>query len=154
MCGLQPSEHLSHWDYRGLLQQKRRQVGDKAGKLKGGLQKLAETGVQVGEMQIVCQEKKVVVAQAKISCEELLVAIVQDKRAADEQEKQVATGTSQTGCTHLPNPGAAQPEHSMLPAHMRSGLLLGTLGRQQQPSSHGCQHLCRQAGSTACSGFP
>ena len=102
-------------------------------------------------MQIVCQEKKVVVAQAKISCEELLVAIVQDKRAADEQEKQVATGSSETGCKHLPLAGAAQPGHSML-----LGLLLGTLllGRQQHPSSRGCQHICRMAGSTACNGGP
>lgn len=40
-------------------------------------------------MQVVCQDKKVVVAEAKTSCEQLLVAIVQDKRVADEQEKQV-----------------------------------------------------------------
>lgn len=41
-------------------------------------------------LQIVCQDKKVVVAEAKVSCEQLLVAIVQDKRVADEQEKQVS----------------------------------------------------------------
>ncbi len=40
-------------------------------------------------VQVVCQDKKVVVAEAKTSCEQLLVAIVQDKRVADEQEKQV-----------------------------------------------------------------
>ena len=40
-------------------------------------------------LQVVCQDKKVVVAEAKTSCEQLLVAIVQDKRVADEQEKQV-----------------------------------------------------------------
>ena len=40
-------------------------------------------------MQVVCKDKKVVVAEAKVSCEQLLVQIVQDKRAADEQEKQV-----------------------------------------------------------------
>lgn len=40
-------------------------------------------------LQVVCQDKKVVVAEAKTSCEQLLVAIVQDKRIADEQEKQV-----------------------------------------------------------------
>jgi dynein heavy chain, axonemal len=34
--------------YRGLLAEKRSEVGDKANKLKGGLQKLAETTVQVG----------------------------------------------------------------------------------------------------------
>ena len=74
-----------------MLKQKRREVGDKAGKLKGGLQKLQETGEQVADMQIVCQNKKVVVAEAKTSCEQLLVAIVQDKRVADEQEKQVTS---------------------------------------------------------------
>ena len=37
---------------RGMLKRKRHEVGDKAGKLKGGLQKLQETGVQVAEMQV------------------------------------------------------------------------------------------------------
>ena len=41
-------------------------------------------------VQVVCQDKKVVVAEAKTSCEQLLVAIVQDKRIADEQERQVS----------------------------------------------------------------
>ena len=75
--------------YSTLLKEKRMEIGDKANKLKGGLQKLDETAVQVTEMQVLCQEKKVVVAQAKRDCEELLVEIVQDKRTADEQEKQV-----------------------------------------------------------------
>ena len=44
--------------------------------------------------QVVCQDKKVVVAEAKTSCEQLLVAIVQDKRIADEQEKQVRLQTT------------------------------------------------------------
>eukprot|EP00854_Cymbomonas_tetramitiformis_P005380 gene5380-6528_t len=77
--------------YRSLLSEKRSEIGDKAEKLRGGLEKLDETGVQVQEMQVVCQEKKVVVAKAKRDCEELLVEIVQDKRVADEQEKQVST---------------------------------------------------------------
>uniref|UniRef100_A0A061RL02 Flagellar inner arm dynein 1 heavy chain beta n=1 Tax=Tetraselmis sp. GSL018 TaxID=582737 RepID=A0A061RL02_9CHLO len=58
-------------------------------KLKGGLEKLEETKVQVSEMSKVAEEKKVVVAEAKRNCEELLVEIVQDKRVADDQEKQV-----------------------------------------------------------------
>lgn len=37
---------------RGMLKRKRSEVGGKANKLKGGLQKLQETGVQVGEMQV------------------------------------------------------------------------------------------------------
>ena len=35
-----------------MLKEKRREVGDKAGKLKGGLQKLQETGEQVANMQV------------------------------------------------------------------------------------------------------
>jgi len=75
--------------YKSLLNEKRKEIGDKASKLRGGLKKLDETGVQVSEMQVVALEKKVVVAKAKRDCEELLVEIVQDKRVADEQEKQV-----------------------------------------------------------------
>ena len=44
---------------------------------------------QVADMQVVCQQKKVVVADAKRDCEELLVEIVQEKRIVDEQEKTV-----------------------------------------------------------------
>lgn len=76
--------------FRGLLAEKRSELGQKAAKLKSGLGKLEETGVQVAGMQLVCVDKKKVVAEAKAACEELLVEIVQDKRAADEQEKQVA----------------------------------------------------------------
>jgi dynein heavy chain len=75
--------------YRKLLKEKRAELGDKAEKLKGGLEKLDETSVQVAAMKKVAEEKKVVVAQAKIDCEALLLEIVSDKRAADEQEKQV-----------------------------------------------------------------
>ena len=75
--------------YRKLLKEKRAELGDKAEKLKGGLEKLDETSIQVAAMKKVAEEKKVVVAQAKIDCEALLLEIVSDKRAADEQEKQV-----------------------------------------------------------------
>ena len=75
--------------YIELLREKRDQLMSKAEKLRGGLEKLDETGVQVGEMQEVAKAKKLEVAQAKKSCEELLVQIVQDKRVADEREKQV-----------------------------------------------------------------
>ena len=39
--------------YRSLLAEKRKQIGGKATKLRGGMLKLEETGVQVGEMQVV-----------------------------------------------------------------------------------------------------
>ena len=37
---------------RGMLQAKRKEVSGKASKLKGGLEKLAETGTQVADMQV------------------------------------------------------------------------------------------------------
>lgn len=40
-------------------------------------------------MQIVCQDKAVVVAGAKKECEEILVEIVTEKRVVDEQEVKV-----------------------------------------------------------------
>lgn len=40
-------------------------------------------------MQIVCQDKAVIVAQAKKECEEILVEIVTEKRIVDEQEIKV-----------------------------------------------------------------
>ncbi len=82
--------------YKDLLAEKRAELGEKAAKLQGGLQKLDETSVQVAAMKKVAEEKKVVVAQAKADCEELLVEIVQDKRVADEQEKQVGSDTCST----------------------------------------------------------
>ena len=50
-------------------------------------------------IQVVCQDKKVVVAEAKTSCEQLLVAIVQDKRIADEQERQVGPANLSTSAS-------------------------------------------------------
>lgn len=52
-------------------------------------------------VQVVCQDKKVVVAEAKTSCEQLLVAIVQDKRIADEQERQVRLTLSSMSMPYL-----------------------------------------------------
>ncbi|CAG9464381.1 unnamed protein product [Pedinophyceae sp. YPF-701] len=83
--------------YKTLLGNKRGELIDKARKLKGGLEKLAETSEQVQEMQEVAKQKKVVVARAKKECEELLVQIVQDKRTADEQEKQVNAEATKIG---------------------------------------------------------
>ena len=64
-------------------------------------------------MQVVCQDKKVVVAEAKTSCEQLLVAIVQDKRIADEQERQVRPLDCQSchpaAWSHTASPAAVSP---------------------------------------------
>ncbi|MCO5578649.1 hypothetical protein L7F22_032493 [Adiantum nelumboides] len=75
--------------YRKLLTEKKQQLEDSASKLKGGLNTLNETRDQVSKMQVVCQQKKDVVAVAKRECEEILVEIVQEKRVIDEQERQV-----------------------------------------------------------------
>ena len=48
-------------------------------------------------MQVIAEEKKVVVANAKTECEELLVTIVADKRVADDQEKQVSAEAAKIG---------------------------------------------------------
>ena len=83
------------------------------------------------DLQIVCQDKKVVVAEAKVSCEQLLVAIVQDKRVADEQEKQVS--------------------YSLIPAVLNtpcksytSSAILALLSLQYK-QAHGIVHACLPA---------
>ena len=83
--------------YIELFKEKREQLMSKAIKLRGGLEKLAETGEQVAKMQEVARAKKMEVAKAKKECEELLVQIVQDKRVADEREKQVNADAKKIG---------------------------------------------------------
>ena len=50
-----------------MLKEKRRAVGDKAGKLKGGLQKLQETGEQVATMQV-CSVSHACITDPAASC--------------------------------------------------------------------------------------
>lgn len=48
-----PTNYLEFVEgYKSLLGEKKRTLADKAGKLRGGLTKLDETTVQVGEMQV------------------------------------------------------------------------------------------------------
>lgn len=48
-----PTNYLEFVEgYKTLLSEKKRSLADKAGKLRGGLTKLDETTVQVGEMQV------------------------------------------------------------------------------------------------------
>ncbi|CAK9199554.1 unnamed protein product [Sphagnum troendelagicum] len=75
--------------YRTLLKEKKNQLQNQASKLRGGLSTLNATRESVAKMQIVCQDKAVVVAQAKKECEEILVEIVSEKRVVDEQELKV-----------------------------------------------------------------
>jgi len=76
--------------FKLLMVEKKREFDAKVSKLRGGLTKLAETEVQVRDMQAVCKDKAVIVAEAKKNCEELLKVIIQDKRAADEQSMKVS----------------------------------------------------------------
>jgi len=75
--------------YKKVLREKRKEIGEKAAKLKNGLEKIDEGSEQVAVMSVELEVKKVVVAASQKDCEELLVVIVQDKRLADEQEKSV-----------------------------------------------------------------
>jgi len=76
--------------YKKLMVEKKREFDAKVSKLRGGLTKLAETEIQVRDMQSVCKDKAIVVAEAKRDCEELLKIIIQDKRAVDEQSMKVS----------------------------------------------------------------
>ena len=70
-----------------LLEEKRKELGDAANKLKNGLSKLVETREKVEAMSVELQEAKIKVAEYQKQCEEYLVVIVQQKREADEQQK-------------------------------------------------------------------
>lgn len=54
-----------------MLKRKRHEVGDKAGKLKGGLQKLQETGVQVAEMQVSIHLPSSMIVCVPCQCDQL-----------------------------------------------------------------------------------
>lgn len=80
---------LYNFRYQSLLKEKKKQLQSQAQKLRGGLSTLNATRAQVADMQIVCQDKAVIVAKAKKECEEVLVEIVSEKRVVDEQELKV-----------------------------------------------------------------
>lgn len=75
--------------YKGLLKEKKNQLQSQAQKLRGGLSTLNATREQVADMQVICQDKAIIVAKAKKECEEVLVEIVSEKRIVDEQELKV-----------------------------------------------------------------
>lgn len=70
-----------------LLEEKRKELGDAANKLKNGLSKIDETRAKVEAMSVELEDAKTKVAQFQKQCEEYLVVIVQQKREADEQQK-------------------------------------------------------------------
>lgn len=73
-----------------LLDNKRKEIGDAASKLRNGLDKLIDTRQKVEAMTVDLEETKGQLAIFQKQCEEYLVVIVQQKRDAEEQEKSVA----------------------------------------------------------------
>ncbi|XP_065175861.1 dynein axonemal heavy chain 2-like isoform X2 [Sycon ciliatum] len=76
--------------YKLLLEEKRKELGDAASKLRNGLLKLDETRTKVESMSVELEEKTKQVAQFQKECEEYLIVLVQQKREADDQKKMVA----------------------------------------------------------------
>jgi len=92
--------------YKGLLDSKRKEIGDAANKLSSGLSKLIETRQKVEAMTVELEETKSQLAVFQKQCDEYLVVIVQQKRDAEEQEKTVAARSEkiaeeETRCQHL-----------------------------------------------------
>ena len=87
-------EHVVVYDTRNLplrlLDNKRKEIGDAANKLRNGLDKLIDTRQKVEAMTVELEETKGQLAIFQKQCEEYLVVIVQQKRDAEEQEKSVA----------------------------------------------------------------
>ena len=70
-----------------LFEEKRKEIGDAANKLKNGLSKIDETRVKVENMSVELEDAKTKVAQYQKQCEEYLVVIVHQRREADEQQR-------------------------------------------------------------------
>ncbi|KAI8799348.1 dynein heavy chain and region D6 of dynein motor-domain-containing protein, partial [Cladochytrium replicatum] len=83
--------------YQELLNEKRKEIGDAAQKLKNGLSKLDDTRKNVEKISVELEVAKKQVAQYQKQCEDYLVIIVQQKREADEQAKSVAAKAEKLG---------------------------------------------------------
>ena len=73
-----------------LLDEKRKELGDAASKLRNGLGKLVDTKLKVEAMSVELEQTKAQLAVFQKECDDYLVIIVQQKRDAEEQEKTVA----------------------------------------------------------------
>ena len=73
-----------------MLDDKRKELGDAANKLRNGLEKLVDTKLKVEQMSVELEETKVQLATFQKECDDYLIIIVQQKRDAEEQEKTVA----------------------------------------------------------------
>ena len=63
-----------------LLEDKRKEIGDKVTKLRNGLEKIDDTRTKVQAMTVELEETRVKVAEFQKQCEEYLVVIVQQKQ--------------------------------------------------------------------------
>ena len=63
-----------------LLEEKRKEFGDKVSKLRNGLEKIDDTRTKVQAMSVELEETRVKVAEFQKQCEEYLVVIVQQKQ--------------------------------------------------------------------------
>lgn len=73
-----------------MLEEKRKELGDAANKLRNGLGKLVDTKQKVEAMSVELEQTKAQLAVFQKECDDYLVIIVQQKRDAEEQEKTVA----------------------------------------------------------------
>ena len=71
------------------MEDKRKEIGDAANKLRNGLDKLIDTRQKVEAMTIELEKTKAQLAVFQKQCDEYLIVIVQQKRDAEEQEKAV-----------------------------------------------------------------
>ncbi|XP_052104325.1 dynein axonemal heavy chain 2-like isoform X7 [Mytilus californianus] len=120
--------------YKNLLNDKKKELGDQANKLRNGLSKIDETREKVKNMTVELEEAKVKVVQFQKQCDEYLVVIVQQKRDADEQQKSVAQKSERIGeeevkCQHMAD--LAQNDlNEALPALQEAILALESLNKK------------------------
>eukprot|EP01135_Chromosphaera_perkinsii_P005558 Nk52_evm107s352 gene=Nk52_evmTU107s352 len=76
--------------YKELVKEKKLELGNAAGKLRNGLDKLDDTRLKVETMSVELEKSKIQLAEFQKQCEEYLVVIVQQKREADETQKAVS----------------------------------------------------------------
>ena len=83
--------------YKGLVEEKRRDLGNSKSKLENGIDKLNDTKQKVEEMSKELSAQKILVESYQKDCEEYLVVLVQNKHDADEQQKSVASRSAKIG---------------------------------------------------------
>lgn len=85
-----------------LLEDKRKEIGDKVTKLRNGLEKIDETRTKVQAMTVELEETRVKVAEFQRQCEEYLVVIVQQKQVKGASHTHTYVHVHMHSPTHLP----------------------------------------------------